>query len=205
MQEIIKNLVVNLFSNPVVATIFISMFPVIEVKGAIPFGQSSQFWGVNALSPLQSLLCALLGCLIISTILLALSKLFLKLLSLNEKYNNFTQKIKTSFKNKIKQVEKENKLKTYIYLFIFVAIPLPLTGIWSGCLIAALLNLDYFKSLICVNLGNVVAGFIIYLISYISQDIAIYIFYFFAICLVLTAVYYITKIIITNIRANKKA
>lgn len=57
------------------------------------------------------------------------------------------------------------KLK-YIGLFLFVGIPLPGTGAWTGCLIAALLNLDKKKSLIAAILGVLVAGIIMLILSY---------------------------------------
>ena len=205
MQEIIKQLVLSLFSNPTLATIFISMFPVIEIKGAIPFGQNTQIWGVDALSPIASLLCALLGGLIVSTLLLTLLKLTFRLLNFKQKYKSVVDKIKATFSSKIKKIEKENRFKTYLYLFLFVAIPLPLTGTWTAALAAAILNLDFFKSLLVINLGNVVAGIIIYLISTLSPSLSIYIFYFFAACLILTVVFYSIKIIITNLKENKKA
>ena len=203
MQELIKSFAINLFSNPTIATIFVSMFPVIEVKGAIPFGQSTQIWGTNALSHTWSFICAILGGLITSSILLAVLKVIFYFLNKNDRYKHLTEKIKGKLKNKVKKVESTSKLKTYFCLFAFVAIPLPLTGIWSGTLIAALLNLDYLKSLIILNLGNLVAGLIISLLSFISKDIAIYIFYFFALFLILTIVYYVAKIVITNLKARQ--
>lgn len=203
MQELIKTFAINLFSNPIIATIFVSMFPVIEVKGAIPFGQSTQIWGTAALSHTWSFICAILGGLIISSLLLAVLKIIFHYLNKNDKYKNLSNKIKNKLKNKVKKVENTSKLKTYLCLFAFVAIPLPLTGIWSGTLIAALLNLDYLKSILIINLGNLVAGLIISLISYISNDIAIYIFYFFALFLILTVIYYVTKIVITNLKAKE--
>lgn len=203
MQEVIKNLAVKLFQNPIIATIFVSMFPVIEVKGAIPFGQSKQIWGNEALSLVFSLICALIGGLIISALILLVLKLTFSFFNKNKKFSSLVERIKSKSSNKINKVLKTTPFKTYLYLFLFVAIPLPLTGIWSGCLIAALLNLDYFKSLIAITLGNAVAGTIIALLSLIAKDVSIYIFYFFAIFLFLTIIYYLTKIIVTNLKARK--
>ncbi len=54
----------------------------------------------------------------------------------------------------------------YIGLFLFVAIPLPGTGAWTGCLIAALLNMDKKKSLVAAICGVIAAGLIMLLVSY---------------------------------------
>lgn len=61
--------------------------------------------------------------------------------------------------------EKIEKLK-YWGLFFFVGIPLPGTGAWTGCLIAALLNLDKKKSLLAAILGVLLAGTIMLILSY---------------------------------------
>ena len=61
--------------------------------------------------------------------------------------------------------EKIENLK-YWGLFLFVGIPLPGTGAWTGCLIAALLDMDKKKSLIASILGVVLAGIIMLIFSY---------------------------------------
>ena len=51
-------------------------------------------------------------------------------------------------------------------LFLFVAIPLPGTGVWTGSLIAALMNMRFklaFPAIVC---GNLVAGVVIMLLSH---------------------------------------
>lgn len=61
--------------------------------------------------------------------------------------------------------EKIEKLQ-YLGLFLFVGIPLPGTGAWTGCLIAALLDLDKKKSMLAAILGVVLAGIIMLIFSY---------------------------------------
>ena len=50
----------------------------------------------------------------------------------------------------------------YIGLTLYVAIPLPGTGVWTGSLIAYLLGLDKYRSLIAIAVGNMIACTIIY-------------------------------------------
>lgn len=49
----------------------------------------------------------------------------------------------------------------YLGLALYVAIPFPLTGVWTGSLIAYILDLDKKKSIISIVLGNLVACIII--------------------------------------------
>ncbi len=61
--------------------------------------------------------------------------------------------------------EKIENLK-YLGLFLFVGIPLPGTGAWTGCLIAALLDMDKKKSMLAAFLGVILAGIIMLIFSY---------------------------------------
>ena len=49
---------------------------------------------------------------------------------------------------------------------LFVGIPLPGTGAWTGCLIAALLNMNKKKAMLYAILGVVMAGIIMMILSY---------------------------------------
>lgn len=50
-------------------------------------------------------------------------------------------------------------------LFVFVAIPLPGTGVWTGSMIATLLNMPKGKSMLAIVLGNLVACTVMLLIA----------------------------------------
>ena len=50
MTEWLKNFFVAIFgTNSALATLIISMVPIIELRGAIPFGSAVSLWGENAL------------------------------------------------------------------------------------------------------------------------------------------------------------
>lgn len=51
-------------------------------------------------------------------------------------------------------------------LALFVGIPLPGTGAWTGSLIAALLDIDFKKSILATLLGVAIATIIMSIISY---------------------------------------
>ena len=53
----------------------------------------------------------------------------------------------------------------YVALLLFVGIPLPGTGAWTGTLAASFLNMDFKKSIVAVMGGVVLAGIIMGLVS----------------------------------------
>ena len=69
---------------------------------------------------------------------------------------------------KKKAESKKEKIENLKYwgLFLFVGIPLPGTGAWTGCLIAALLNMDKKKSLLAAICGVLMASIIMLILSY---------------------------------------
>ena len=70
MTEFIAELFSKIFNdNVVLATIFVSMVPIMELKGGIPFGMSKAFWGNNALSRWSAFWSAFLGCSIVVVVL----------------------------------------------------------------------------------------------------------------------------------------
>lgn len=51
-------------------------------------------------------------------------------------------------------------------LVLVVAIPLPGTGVWSGSLAAALLNMKFKQALLAIFMGNIIAAILIMILSY---------------------------------------
>ncbi|MBI5079331.1 small multi-drug export protein [Candidatus Wolfebacteria bacterium] len=52
-----------------------------------------------------------------------------------------------------------------IALFIFVAIPLPLTGAWTGTVAAFIFDIPFWKAVLMILLGIIVAGAIVSFLS----------------------------------------
>lgn len=122
MTEFIEQVFSTIFGNNVIlATILISIVPIIEVKGAIPFSMSTSIWGNVALSSTQALLFSLLGsCLIVPILALIYlpiinalkrSKLFKKLaLKIEAKVNRSKNKIENKAeKSNLNQQENFNE------------------------------------------------------------------------------------------------
>ena len=139
----------------------ISMVPLIELRGAIPYGLAlaEQF----ALSPLLIYTVAIIGnCLPVPFILLFIRKILAWMqasrVELFRKTANYViEKGKKGF-------ERVQKYAT-VGLFLFVAIPLPGTGAWTGSLIAALLDMKKSRALFSIVLGVLTAGVIMSLIT----------------------------------------
>lgn len=143
----------------------ISMVPVIELRGAIPFGLSPAFGGELPVLPLY------ITCIIGNMLPVPLIFFFArKVLTWGSKYK--IKWIANIFKWMLNKGEKGGKKLTsktgqsvYIALMLFVGIPLPGTGAWTGTLAASLLDLDFKKSSIFIMLGVILAGIIMGLAS----------------------------------------
>lgn len=141
-----------------ISTMCIAMLPIIELKGAIPIGMGMglPLWGAFWI--------ALLG----SSIPVPFILIFI------EKIIHMMTNSRIAFFNKFSnwllgKVEKhKHKIEKYGYLaiFIFVAVPLPGTGVWTGSLLSAMLDLKPKKAFPVIIAGNVIAGLIILAISY---------------------------------------
>ena len=137
----------------------ISMVPLIELRGAIPYAVGFQ------LPLLPSYIVAILGN------MLPVPFIFLFARNILEWGNNkkitkkfFTFCLEKGNKGGKKLQEKAGR-NVYFALFLFVGIPLPGTGAWTGTLAASLLNLDFKKSIIAIMGGVVLAGIIMGVIS----------------------------------------
>ena len=135
-----------------IATFFISMVPVIELRGGLPYGI-----GFGLDYPL-ALTAAILGNMLpVPFIIAYISRIFIWLRGKHKKLDDFVTKMERRAHLKGQKVEKYGPLM----LLIFVGIPIPGTGAWTGALIAALLNMRMKQALPCIFLGVLMAAAII--------------------------------------------
>ena len=140
---------------------FISMVPLIELRGAIPYAIGFQ------LPLLQSYIIAIVGNMVPVPIIFFFAR---RILAWGVKLNwpivspfcNFCLKKGEKAKEKLLSSSKNG---IYIALLLFVGIPLPGTGAWTGTLAASILDLDFKKSCVFVCLGVILAGIIMGLLS----------------------------------------
>jgi len=106
MTEIIAEIFNKIFNdNVILATIFVSMVPIMELKGGIPFGMSEAFWGTNALSRWQALGWAYLGCSIVVVILYFTFVPIMKLLRKTKIFKGLANYIDTRIKKQTDKIE----------------------------------------------------------------------------------------------------
>lgn len=149
---------------------FISMVPIVELRGAIPYAVTLNETLKNAGAPEMNMIIVY----IISIIGNMLPVPFIYF---------FARRILEWGKDKriignfclwcLKKGEKGGqKLQTkagqglYVALLLFVGIPIPGTGAWTGTLAASFLDMDFKKSVLAVIGGVLLAGIIMFIASY---------------------------------------
>ena len=135
---------------------FISMVPIVELRGAIPIGVGM------GLPFIPTYLIAAFGNMIPVPFILLLVKPVLQFMA---KFKVFTKLVNFVMEKGHNAGAKFGNAK-YWALYTFVAIPLPGTGAWTGSLAAVLLDLDKGKSLMAVFAGVLTAGIIMGVVSY---------------------------------------
>lgn len=136
---------------------FVSMVPIIELRGAVPIGT-----GMGLPWHFTLIVAIIANCLPIPFILFFVKKVLEWMrtckISLFSKISNWLY---------VKAEKNRPKIEKYAVwgLFLFVAIPLPGTGAWTGALVASLFDMDRKKASLSIFGGVVGAGIIMTLIS----------------------------------------
>lgn len=139
------------------STMLMAMVPVIELRGAIPFGVAA------GITVKQALTCAIIGNLIpIPFILLFLRKVFLWMRKISPGFENLVEKLESRAKSKKGIVDKYE----IIGLILLVAIPLPGTGAWTGALVATVLDIRMRRALPAITVGVIIAGILVSVVTY---------------------------------------
>lgn len=197
----------SLFHNDIATVIVISMIPMIELRGAIPVGVAA---GMNLF---ESFAWAWIGSSIVAVPLLLLLRLVLNWLKRFRPFRSLINGMERMFERKASKVvskKDEAKLDPRIVerrkmlgTFAFVAVPVPLTGVWTGSAVAVFLELNFWKSLSMICLGNFVAGALITLLTYFLRDYVDLILYVLLGVVVIVLIGYIVKFAIEAKREKK--
>lgn len=134
----------------------ISMIPILELRGGILLAAAFD------MNPVISFIICLTGNIIVIPIALFLLEKIFKLL----RKISFCNKFITWFEKKCLSKRKQLDKYGYFGLFLFVGIPLPGTGVWTGCFLASLLEMDKKKSFLAAMAGVLLAGGIMMLVSF---------------------------------------
>lgn len=210
MSEFIQEIILKIFgNNPVLATIFISMIPIVELRGAIPFGSSKEIWGANALSVFEAAVYSVIGSIISAVVIILLLIPIFNFLKKTKFFGRLVESFEEKFKkqsDKIVEDAKEKRfkgLKKWLGVMTFVAIPLPLTGVWTGSAIAVFLQMGFLMSFTAVSIGAIIAACIMMIVSKFLGDNALIIFYAFAIIFVLLISFYIIRAFVKKKKENE--
>lgn len=136
-------------------TFFISMVPIVELRGAIPIAESL---GLNIFIYYP---VAIIGNMLPVPIIYLFARKVLEWGKDKKVIGKFfTWCLEKGEKGgeKLKQTAGERGL--FFALLLFVGIPLPGTGAWTGTLAASFLNIDFKTSISAVTLGVLLAGLI---------------------------------------------
>lgn len=147
----------NTFVGKIISTFFVSMVPVIELRGAIPIG-------VGLGLPLWlSIVVSIFGNLLPAPfIIIFIRKIFDFMRTKLPKLDGFVTKLENRADK-----HKDTVLKYEFWgLCILVAIPLPGTGAWTGALVAAMLDMRLKKAIPSIFLGVIIAAVIVSIVTY---------------------------------------
>lgn len=129
-------------------TFFMAMLPVVELRGAIPFGVAA------GLHPLMAMAAAMLGNLVPVPLILLLLRRVFRWLRHVPRLGGWIDRLERRAHLKGRKVRKYRLLG----LVLLVAVPLPGTGAWTGALVADVLDIRMRTALPAIALGVVIAG-----------------------------------------------
>ena len=138
-----------------IITFLISMIPLVELRGAVPYAISSgiPLW--------QALLIGVIGNMLPVPIIFFFARHILEWGKDKPVIGNFfTWCLNKGHRGGQKLEEAAGDKGIFWALLLFVGIPLPGTGAWTGTLVASILDWDFKRSVLAVMLGVVLAGLI---------------------------------------------
>ena len=135
-----------------VKVFLVAMIPIFELRGAIPVGVLTYklpLWKVFSIAIAGNMIPIFFILLFFDLI----TKLFFKVPFLKK----ILEAIFRRTRSKSAIIEKYEE----IGLMFFVAIPLPITGAWTGSLAAYLLGLSFWKAILFIFFGVLIAGVVV--------------------------------------------
>lgn len=143
-------------------TMLVSMLPIIELRGGLPFGVAL------GLPYYLAFPAAVIGNLIPAPFIIVYIR---RIFELMRRYlpwlNGVVDKLERKAHLKGRKVQKYQ----YLGLWLFVAVPLPGTGAWTGSLAAAFLGMRLKKAMPAVFLGVLTAGCIMLGLTHVGVNL----------------------------------
>ena len=150
--------------------------PIIESRYAIVIGD---LW-FSELGKVELFILSQLGAFFVGLVLLLLLKPIFKWMKSTKIFRKLVEKLESHGKKKGEKLQgkiadsKSKNAKVWasvIGVFLFVAIPLPGTGVWTGSLVATLLDIRFKYAFPAVCLGSVVATLIMLTFSSVFMQV----------------------------------
>jgi uncharacterized membrane protein len=144
------------YIGKMLVTFVVSMVPVVELRGGIPFGAAL------GLDPLSVTVAAVLGNLVpVPFIILFVRHVFAWL----RKYEK-PRMLVEMFEQKA-HIKGRKVMKYQMFgLCLLVAVPIPGTGAWTGALVAAVIDMRFKRAMPPIILGVIIAAAIVSCITY---------------------------------------
>ena len=143
-----------------IITFLISMIPLVELRGAVPYAISTgiPLW--------EALLIGVIGNMLPVPIIFFFARHILEWGKEKPLIGNFfTWCLNKGHRGGQKLEEAAGDKGIFWALLLFVGIPLPGTGAWTGTLAASILDWDFKRSVLAVMLGVILAGLIMGILS----------------------------------------
>ncbi|MGN0345445.1 MAG: COG2426 family protein [Lachnospiraceae bacterium] len=139
---------------------FVSMVPLIELRGAIPISQGL------GLPVIPSYIVCIIANMIPVPIIYLFAREVLEWGADKPVIGGFFNWCLTKGERGGQKLQAKAGRGLFLALLLFVGIPLPGTGAWTGTLAASILDMDFKSSVMAVMLGVLLAGVIMMTVSF---------------------------------------
>ncbi len=145
-----------------VFTMLVSMIPIVELRGGLPFGVALglPYWLAFPAAVLGNIIPA-------PFIIVYIRRIFQFMRRHLPRLNGLVDRLERKAHLKGEKVLRYES----IGLWLFVAIPLPGTGAWTGSLAAAFLDIRLKKAMPAVTLGVLTAGLIMLALTHVGVNL----------------------------------
>ena len=144
---------------------FISMVPIIELRGAIPVSQ------VMGLPMVASYIICIIGNMLPVPFIYLFARKVLVWGSDKPVIGGFFSWCMEKGEHGGQKLQAKAGKGLFVALLLFVGIPVPGTGAWTGTLAASILDMDFKSTVAAVMLGVLLAGIIMMTLSFAGVSI----------------------------------
>ena len=147
--------------SPELVVVVIAALPIVELRGAVPVGIlffCMPWW--------QAVLWAVIGNIAPIIVVLLLLERIVAWLSHIPLFRRFFEWLFARARSKSESIQKYE----FWGLATFVGIPLPGTGAWTGAVAAEVLGLSYWKSLLSIFVGVLMAATVVTFLSVLGKQ-----------------------------------